>query len=88
MCKAVKVPFSPLPFFFQKSSSSSVLSALRNQLLKEVSSLVPSGVRQQLTEKKLQMSSEMKPHSTDRHHVSESHADKETLEILQGMYLK
>ena len=68
----------------QKSSSSSVLSALRNQLLKELQCLVPRGVRKQLSDKKLELSHEEKHKVTDRAQVNESHADKETLEILQG----
>ena len=60
-------------------SNTSILSALRNQLLKEVSSLVPSPVKQKVENKGPGIEVKMEDSEQDV-----GHEDKETLEILQG----
>jgi len=72
---------------FKHQSNTSILSSLRSQLLKEMSSLVPSGVEQGIKSKNGESGVEVTvQEAVPEHDVS--HQDEETLEILQGMYVR
>ena len=72
-----------LILFFK--SSTSILSSLRSQLLKEMSSIVSNGVKKgALTSSEEQTESEVTVQETMTGHDIE-HQDEETLEILQGV---
>lgn len=67
-----------------QKSNTSILSSLRGQLLKEMSSLVPSGVEKGIKSKNGKSGVEVTVQETVPAH-DVSHQDEETLEILQAM---
>ena len=72
-------------FFFQ--SNTSTLSSLRNQLLKEMSAIVSSGVKKGVKSQDGDVGDEVTVQETlNEHDVHVRHQDEETLEILQGVW--
>ena len=72
-------------FLFQ--SNTSILSSLRNQLLKEMSAIVSSGVKKGVKSQDGDAGDEVTVQETvTEHDVHVRHQDEETLEILQGAW--
>ncbi|KAL9980911.1 hypothetical protein ACROYT_G009553 [Oculina patagonica] len=67
-----------------QKSNTSILSSLRSQLLKEMSSLVPNGAKKGINSQNDKSGIEVTLQETVPEH-SASHHDEETLEILQAM---